>query len=137
MWISRKTSEIDAGNNYGGRIGVVSVGGKNPAVITDGEARNAELVTSGGSVYLAKAGDEVFLERTPDGDTVVVGHILKTIPEGVSEGEVYIEASGGSIHIKNSGEIVISGNIVLNGRTDIDGVLMINGTPYVPAKNGG
>lgn len=129
MWISRKTSEINDGSIYGGQIGVVSVGGRSPAVLTDGETRTAQLLDNG-ILYVPKLGDEVLLEKTRDGETVVVGKLSGSVPAGVSDGEICLEArKGSSIHIKNDGSIVISGDIVLTGNTQINGDLKINGLP--------
>lgn len=134
MWIAKKTAQMGDGDE-GCSVGVVSVGGLRPAVVTDGEARGAELMAFGGSVYVPRAGDEVLLERTAQGEKIVLGRISSDCPEGVEAGELVISVpgSGGRIHIKRNGDIELSGRIVLTGRTDINGTLIINGVPYIPA----
>lgn len=131
MWLAKKTSEIDDLHSFGSQVGVVSVGGRNPAVVSDGETRNAEIVSAGGVVYIPRVGDEVLLERTRDDERIIIGRLTSGVPEGLSEGEIYISTSGGGvIHIKNNGAIEISGTVCLTGRTEINGVLMINGASY-------
>lgn len=135
MWLSRKTSEISDPGGLGSQAGIVSVGGKKPAVVSDGETRSAEIVSPGGVVYIPRVGDEVLLERTCDDERVIIGKFTGAVPDGISEGEIYISTgSGGAIHMKNNGDIEISGTVRLTGRTEINGVLTVNGRPYV---NGG
>lgn len=122
MWIARKTSEIREADDFASRVGVVSVGGGTPAVVTEGELRSVELIKTGGAVYLPRAGEEVLLERTGDNEQIVLGVLEKPLPSGVAAGEIYISnGSGALVHIKNDGSVHIRGN------------LMINGMPYVPA----
>lgn len=143
MWISQKTSEIQDASSYGSHVGLVSVGGKKPAVVTDGESRTAEIACPGGVLYVPKVGDEVLLERTCDEERIVMGTVPASLPGGVSEGEIYISTGGGSaIHIRRNGDIEISGrvklsgNIEISGATDIKGSLMINGQACKPCVCG-
>lgn len=133
MWIAKKTAQMGGGDE-GSCVGTVSVGGVRPAVVTDGEVRGTELIALGGSVYVPRAGDEVLLETTNQGEKLVLGRVLSEGADGVSEGELVLCVPGGTgkIVFKNNGEIEISGNIVLTGSTNINGTLMINGAPYIP-----
>lgn len=133
MWIAKKTAQIGVGAG-GSDIGVVSVGGLRPAVVTDGEVRGAQLLAMGGALYVPKVGDEVLLERTNQEEKLVIGRVASESPEGVEAGELVIclPKGGGRIHIKNGGEIEISGEITLKGTTNVEGTLLINGAPYVP-----
>ena len=133
MWIGKKTAQIGP-EPQGPAVGVVSLGGASPGVVTDGETRNTRLLTAGGAVYVPKAGDQVLMERTGDGDSVVLGLLSQEAPEGVGPGEIFISAgSGGWIHIKSDGGIALSGRLSLTGTTEIQGTLLINGIPYIPA----
>lgn len=133
MWIAKKTAQMGGGDE-GSSVGTVSVGGVKPAVMTDGEVRETELLALGGSVYVPRAGDEVLLETTNQGEKLVLGKVFSEGSSGINDGELVLRASGnsGRIVFKNSGEIEISGNIVLTGTTNINGTLMINGVPYIP-----
>lgn len=133
MWIAKKTAQMGGGDE-GSCVGTVSVGGVRPAVVTDGEVRGTELIALGGSVYVPRAGDEVLLETTNQGEKLVLGRVLSEGANGVSEGELVlcVPEGNGKIVFKNNGEIEISGNIVLTGSTNINGTLMINGAPYIP-----
>ena len=133
MWIAKKTAQMGGGDE-GSSVGTVSVGGVKPAVMTDGEVRETELLALGGSVYVPRAGDEVLLETTNQGEKLVLGKVFSEGSSGINDGELVLRASGngGRIVFKNSGEIEISGNIVLTGTTNINGTLIINGVPYIP-----
>lgn len=133
MWIAKKTAQMGGGDE-GSFVGKVSVGGVRPAVVVDGEVRETELLALGGSVYVPRAGDEVLLETTNQGEKLVLGRVLSEGADGISDGELVLRAPGGSgrIVFKKSGDIEISGNITLTGTTNINGTLMINGVPYIP-----
>lgn len=133
MWIAKKTAQMGGGDE-GSCVGTVSVGGVRPAVVTDGEARETELVALGGCVYIPRVGDEVLLETTGQGEKLVLGRVLSEGADGAGDGELVLRAPGGNgrIIFKNSGEIEISGNITLTGATNINGTLVINGAPYIP-----
>lgn len=132
MWIGKKTAQIGP-EDRGPAVGVVSLGGARPGVVTDGEVRNARLLTAGGGMYVPRAGDQVLMERSGDGESVVLG-LLAEAPEGVEPGEIFISTGGGGwIHIKNDGGVALSGRISLTGTTEVLGTLLINGAPYIPS----
>ncbi|MEG0777253.1 MAG: hypothetical protein RR227_01740 [Oscillospiraceae bacterium] len=133
MWLSQKAASQDFGTYGDSVVGYVTVGGARPCVLTEGEVRNAELVSCGGAVLLPKTGDEVLLTRSVEGESFVVGTVVGGLPADILEDEVFITAGKGStIRIKQNGEIELSGNIVLNGKTDVVGQLFINGAAYAP-----
>ena len=133
MWLSEKKGarEQDVDSTA---VGIVTVGGAQPSVLVEGEIRNADLLCCG-AVRLPKAGDEVVLLRSGDGESVAIGKVGVTPPAGVENGEVYITTgSGGVIRLKNSGEIELTGTVALKGTVNIEGRLIINGVPYSPPK---
>lgn len=133
MWISKKA--IERGENLSGgcAVGSVTIGGKTPCVLMEGEIRNAELVACGGGLYLPKVGDEVVVGRTADGENLILGRISNSL-NNAGEGEVYITTEyGGTIRITKNGEIELAGTVRLTGTTYISGDLIINGQAYSPA----
>ncbi|MEF9970893.1 MAG: hypothetical protein RR731_01105 [Oscillospiraceae bacterium] len=137
MWISKKVS----GEALGGgdcAVGLVTIGGVSPCVLTEGEARNGEIVSCGGALRLPKTGEQVLLARSADGESLVIGRVDGAVPEGMAPGEVYITTGGSSfIRLKNSGEIELSGPVSLRGRVDVFGSLYINGVQVVAGNSGG
>ncbi|MEG0036025.1 MAG: hypothetical protein RR743_05125 [Oscillospiraceae bacterium] len=133
MWLSQKAASRDVGTYGDSVVGYVTVGGAHPCVLAEGETRNAELVSCGGAVLLPRTGDEVLLTRSAEGESFVVGTVVSDMPGDVLEDEVFITTgNGGTIRIKQNGEIELSGTIVLKGKTNIVGRLFINGAAYVP-----
>ena len=68
----------------------------------------------------------------PELDPVALGRVGGTVTDGCENGEVLLTNGGGSVKIKNSGEIILSGDIALTGTVKINGTLLINGQAYVP-----
>lgn len=133
MWLSEKRAGNNKENGGESCVGVVTIGGVNPSVLTDGELRNAEIVCSG-AVRIPKTGDEMLVIKSPDGEVVAVGKTGVKAPEEVQNGEVYITTEGGGlILLKNNGEIKLSGNVIITGTTKIEGTLLINGVPCRPS----
>ncbi len=131
MWISEKMQSRNS-ELSGAAVGLVTVGGVRPSILVEGEIRNADLAASG-AVRLPKTGDEILLIRSSDGENIAVGKICGAPPAEVENGEVYITTgSGGLIHLKNNGEIELSGTVVIKGTAKIEGSLLVNGEAYPP-----
>ena len=126
MWLSEKSGVRDS-DFSGAAVGVVTIGGIRPSVLVEGEVRNADVVCAG-AVRMPKIGDEVLLIRSPDGENIAVGKIGGTLPAEIENGEVYISTgSGGSIRLKNNGDIELSGTVIIKGTAKIEGGLLVNG----------
>ena len=133
MWLSRKAAEVDSEETSPCQIGIVSIGGAKPALVTDGETRSAHLAKLGGAVYIPRAGDEVVSVSTRDGDEIVIGFLSGKVVTDRAEGDVFISnGSDAFICIRNDGIIELSGDIQLNGRVDVSGALYVNGVLYEP-----
>lgn len=136
MWVAKRTTERTERGEPGCMVGRVTVGGRKPCVLTQGESRSAEVVACGGGLYLPKVGDEVLVGRTADGENIVIGRIAEDNESGTSSGEVYITTDGGgTVFIRKNGEIELCGTIRLTGPTYINGALVINGQAYVPKSS--
>ena len=133
MWLSRKAAEIDLEEASPCQIGVVSIGGAKPALVTDGETRSVHLARLGGAVYIPRTGDEVVSVSTRDGDEIIVGLLSGRVAADRAEGDVLVSnGSDAFICIRNDGVIELSGDIQLSGRIDVSGALYVNGMLYVP-----
>lgn len=131
MWLSETAAAKGEDNVSFCEVGLVSVGGSEPSVVTDGEQRRALLF--GSAAYIPRVGDEVLVIRDSEGTAYVLGRVLKGLPEDSVRGELLLSTGGGAhIRIKPNGKIELSGEISLSGTTRIDGQLLINGMPYVP-----
>ena len=126
MWLSERKKNADSEQNCM-TIGLVTIGGAKPSVLVEGEIRNVELVSSG-VMRVPKAGDEVLVLRTSEGDGVAVGFIGAVSPDGIENGEIKISTgTGGFIKLKNNGDIELCGTVSIKGTTKIEGELLVNG----------
>ncbi len=124
MWLSERTAARDPDRGEC-MVGVVTIGGARPSVLCGGEPRSTELL-HGGALRLPRTGDELLVVRTGDGDCVALGRVGGTVTDGCENGEVLLTNGGGSVKIKNSGDITLTGTVKING------TLLINGQAYVP-----
>jgi hypothetical protein len=135
MWISQRASEIQEAGSFANAVGLVTVEGAEPAVVTDGESRSAELACPGGVLYIPKIGDEVLLERTCDEERIILGRIPSSIPGVREAGEIYLSTGGGSaIRVRANGDVELSGKVLLTGSVQIEGSLLIDGKAYMPCR---
>ncbi len=126
MWLAEKKQNLSS-DFCDAAVGIVTIGGAKPAVLVEGELRNADVVLSG-AARLPKAGDEVLVMRSLDGECVVVGKIGGTVPAELENGEVYITTgSGGVIRLNNNGEIELIGTVIIKGTAKVEGNLLVNG----------
>jgi len=131
MWLSEKKDGLNTGS-CSAAVGIVTIGGAKPSVLVEGEVRNADMISCGAG-FVPKAGDEVLLISSGDGENIAVGTIGVAVPSGYENGEVYITNNGGGvIRLKNSGEIELSGTVIIKGTAKIEGQLQINGIAVSP-----
>lgn len=119
MWLSRKIvnerPEEDAA-----ALGTVTIGGANAAVMTDGERRNAKIISPGGYCWQPSASDSVLVLK---GNELYVPGALQ--PGGqIAPGEVLIYAKGTQIRLKNDGKVEIAGDVYITGDLYVNDVKM-------------
>lgn len=125
LWLGEKTAG-SADKISCCRVGEVACGGARPMIVTEGEAGEGRIFGLG-TIYVPKAGDEVLVIDTAEGQHVVLGAAGLTLSETEEKGSVVITNGGdGVIRIKSNGTVEISGNV------DITGNLTINGETYSP-----
>lgn len=106
MWLSRKMAADNSGEIGVG--GVVSVGGENPAVVTDGESRTLEIIAPGGYAWRPDVNQRVLLWQ---------GNVMGAVQsaEKLAPGELLLYSKGASIRLGNDGSIHLTGNVFING----------------------
>lgn len=123
MWLSKQVAARMPALDEGAAA-TVSVGGEHPAVVTDGERRQARLFSPGGYCWRPGSGDTVLVVG---GGEPCVGGCEQTCPVKLAAGEVYVYSNGASIYLKNDGDVLISGRLRLEGALEITGGATIDG----------
>ena len=118
MWLD----EICAGRSEANAIrGRVSIGGKTPAVESDSELRNLKIIRCGGALRIPAAQEEQLVLRCDNGEYDVLGVTEGGMPEGMEAGEIYIETKNAAVLIKNSGRVIVTGELEVNGSLSVNG----------------
>lgn len=116
MWLSRRivqeTPEFEPAT-----LGTVSIGGDDAAVVTDGEKRNAKVISPGGYCWQPSEEDCVLVVK---GNELYVPGVLQESGK-LAPGEILIFSGGSSIRLKNSGTIEISGRVEITGEAFVNG----------------
>ena len=122
MWISGKLAEHEMPDMASAQCGTVTVDGAETAVFSSGERRGAKTASPGGVIWKPRRGGEVLVVRggTFGEEAYAVG-VVEAAASGLAPGEVRIRSGTGTA------EIVLHNN----GRVDINGLLFINGMPYL------
>ena len=122
MWLSRKLSQHEMQDVASAQDGTVTVEGGELAVFSSGEKREVKTAAPGGYEWQPKKGEDVLVVRggTFGEEAYAVG-VVEAAASGLAPGEVRIRSGTGTA------EIVLHNN----GRVDINGLLFINGMPYL------
>lgn len=122
MWLSeqvmRRHVEPDPAT-----IGTVSIGGENGAVVTDGEKREAKVISPGGYCWQPESMDEVLVVK---GNELYLQGILQKSPVKLDPGEILIYAGGSRIWVKRD-KIEITGEVKITGDLHVAGDLYVTG----------
>ena len=122
MWLSRKLSQHEMQDVASAQDGTVTIEGGELAVFSSGEKREVKTPAPGGYEWRPRKGENVLVVRggTFGEEAYVVG-VVEAAASGLAPGEVRIRSGTGTA------EIVLHNN----GRVDINGLLFINGMPYL------
>lgn len=122
MWLSRKLSQHEMQDVASAQDGTVTIEGGELAVFSSGEKREVKTATPGGYEWQPRKGENVLVVRggTFGEEAYAVG-VVEAAASGLAPGEVRIRSGTGTA------EIVLHNN----GRVDINGLLFINGMPYL------
>ena len=123
MWLSRKLSQHEMQDVASAQGGTVTIEGEETAVFSSGEKREVKTVGPGGYEWQPRKGEDVLIVRGGifGEESYAVG-VPEQTGEALEPGEVRIRSAAAGT------EIVLHNN----GRIDINGVLFINGMPYLP-----
>lgn len=123
MWLAGRLSEREKQDVASAQSGTVTIDGAETAVFSSGEKRNVRTVTPGGFFWKPRRGREVLIVRGG-----LFGEESYAVGETAQEAE---DLAPGEIRIRSAAEA--GGEIVLrnDGRVDINGLLFINGVPYL------
>lgn len=122
MWLSKKLAAHELQDVASAQDGTVTIEGGELAVFSSGEKREVKTVGPGGYEWQPRKGEDVLIVRGGifGEESYAVG-VPEQANEALAPGEVRIRsAAGAEIVLRNS------------GRIDINGVLFINGMPYLP-----
>ena len=116
MWLSKKLAAHELQDVASAQDGTVTIEGGELAVFSSGEKREVKTVGPGGYEWQPCKGEDVLIVR---GGTYAVG-VPEQAGEALAPGEVRIRSAAGA-------EIVLHNS----GRIDINGLLFINGVPFL------
>lgn len=123
MWLSKKLAAHELQDVASAQGGTVTIEGGELAVFSSGEKREVKTVGPGGYEWQPRKGEDVLIVRGGifGEESYAVG-VPEQTGEALEPGEVRIRSAAAGT------EIVLHNN----GRIDINGVLFINGMPYLP-----
>jgi len=110
-WLSEKISREQSALPEA-ELGVVSMGGAEPAVVTDGELRQTSLLSPGGYDWAPAPDEAVVVLR---GEPNCVAGRLQT-GTALEPGDVRIRAGTASILLRKNGSIELTGAVTVNGK---------------------
>lgn len=122
MWLSEKLRDRRE-TEGAGELGVVSIAGASPAVLSRGEERSLPVLAPGGLRWRPRSGETVLVVKggALGAERYLVGRVQQE-SETVEPGEVCIVSDGASICLR------------ADGRIELTGELYINGAAYVPPE---
>ena len=122
MWLSRKLSQHEMQDVASAQDGTVTIEGGELAVFSSGEKREVKTAAPGGYEWRPRKGENVLVVRggTFGEEAYAVG-VVEAAASGLAPGEVRSRSGTGTA------ESVLHNN----GRVDINGLLFINGMPYL------
>ncbi len=121
MWLSKKLAAHELQDVASAQDGTVTIEGGELAVFSSGEKREVKTVGPGGYEWQPCKGEDVLIVRGGifGEESYAVG-VPEQAGEALAPGEVRIRSAAGA-------EIVLHNS----GRIDINGVLFINGVPFL------
>lgn len=121
MWLSKKLAAHELQDVASAQDGTVTIEGGELAVFSSGEKREVKTVGPGGYEWQPCKGEDVLIVRggTFGEESYAVG-VPEQANEALAPGEVRIRSAAGA-------EIVLHNS----GRIDINGLLFINGVPFL------
>ena len=120
MWLAEKFRSTAA--TGGAELGVISVGGASPTVMSEYEQGSCTLLSPAGLIRLPADGEEHLTMVCGDGTRAVLGTLVAEVPTGLQPGEIYAATEQACLWIKNDGSIELAGDISIVGSLTVNGV---------------
>ena len=127
MWLSERAGAGGGAAYARAKVGTVTIGGRNAAVLLSSEQRNLGILSPGGLQWRPGQDQQVLVLETDDGERYILG----TADEGGStlgEGELCLKCGetwlkiGADGSISAEGEVHVCGDVFLTGRLFLNGV---------------
>lgn len=120
MWLSKRVMREENPEDAAA-IGTVTIGGDEPAVLTDAEKRRAKIVSPGGYCWNPAATDCALVFR---GNELYLAGMPQEGTRGLQPGEVLVFSKGAQIRVGNDGTIRLSGDVFIEGDLYVNGQKM-------------
>lgn len=120
MWLSKRVMREENPEDAAA-IGTVTIGGDEPAVLTDAEKRRAKIVSPGGYCWNPAATDCALVFR---GNELYLAGMPQEGTRGLQPGEVLVFSKGAGIRVGNDGTIRLSGDVFIEGDLYVNGQKM-------------
>ena len=120
MWLSRRVMQ-DKSPEDPATLGTVTIGGKEPAVLTDAEKRRAKVISPGGYCWNPAATDCVLVVK---GNELYVAGMPQSGTMGLQPGEVLIFAKNTRMKLGNDGKIRVTDDVYIDGDLYVNGQKM-------------
>lgn len=128
MWLSEKAASRRGGERARAKVGGVTIGGTDAAVLLSGEYRSLGVLSPQGLSWRPAAGAQVLVIETDDGEKFIAGALDGSGLTGLQDGEICLRGGGAWLKLGADGAISAEGDVHLNGNVYITGRLFLNGT---------
>ena len=137
MWLSERTAahtDSEPENAASALVGTVTIGGEHPAVLLAGEYRTLGVAAPQGVAWRPKAGTQVLVVETGDGERFIAGAVEDDGDETESPAEGELRLSGKKAWLKLGEEFASSGIVRHNGNIYVSGNIYMNGRLVLTAE---
>ena len=116
MWLSKRIMLPETAEDPA-TLGTVSIGGNAAAVVTDGEKRNAKVISPGGYCWQPSTGQSVLIVKANE------AYVPGVLQDGgdLLPGEILIHSDSAQIRLQNDGNIRILGEVWITGKLYVNG----------------
>ena len=126
MWLSEHAAAGGRTERARAKIGTVTIGGKNAAVLLSGEQRNLGVIAPQGMQWRPGREQQVLVLETDDGERYILG-VAGTGGESLSEGELCLKCGETWLKLGHDGSISAEGEVHICGDVYVTGRLFLNG----------